>query len=90
MVTSQPAGRRIPFQLWLVSGDALDERDATTVPEKSVASSFAAALVDILVTTRRIVCVATDAKRRNGHAYSIVSAMNKILRRVDSEGGLAE
>jgi hypothetical protein len=27
VVTSQPAGRRIPLRLWLVSGDALGERD---------------------------------------------------------------
>jgi hypothetical protein len=27
VATSQPAGRRIPFRLWLVSGDALGERD---------------------------------------------------------------
>jgi hypothetical protein len=31
MVTSQPAGRRIPLRLWLVSGDALGERDATDI-----------------------------------------------------------
>ena len=33
------AGRRIPLRLWLVSGDALSERDGATVPEKSTPSS---------------------------------------------------
>ena len=31
LVTSQPAGRRIPLRLWLVSGDALGERDDRTI-----------------------------------------------------------
>src|SRR5262249_2618490 len=31
VVTSQPAGRRIPLRLWLVSGDALGERDRTYI-----------------------------------------------------------
>src|SRR5262249_14624882 len=31
VVTSQPAGRRIPLRLWLVSGDALGERDGGTI-----------------------------------------------------------
>jgi hypothetical protein len=40
VVTSQPAGRRIPFRLWLVSGDALDERDATTIGEDASLSNI--------------------------------------------------
>ena len=31
VVTSQPAGRRIALRLWLVSGDALGERDRTHI-----------------------------------------------------------
>jgi hypothetical protein len=38
VVTSQPAGRRIPLRLWLVSGDALGERDGTTIAARKRAS----------------------------------------------------
>jgi hypothetical protein len=31
VVTSQPAGRRVPLRLWLVSGDALGERDGMRI-----------------------------------------------------------
>jgi hypothetical protein len=40
VVTSQPAGRRIPFRLWLVSGDALDERDARKIVTRDPESNF--------------------------------------------------
>jgi hypothetical protein len=37
VVTSQPAGRRIPLRLWLVSGDALGERDGPDIGSLSSA-----------------------------------------------------
>jgi hypothetical protein len=44
VVTSQPAGRRIPFRLWLVSGDALGERDATRIGEDAALSNTCCAI----------------------------------------------
>jgi hypothetical protein len=39
VVTSQPAGRRIPLRLWLVSGDALGERDGMRIGASKRASN---------------------------------------------------
>jgi hypothetical protein len=40
VVTSQPAGRRIPLRLWLVSGDALGERDGAKIGGGKRASTY--------------------------------------------------
>ena len=54
VVTSQPAGRRIPFRLWLVSGDALDERDARKIVTARRVSNFARSPVNSLLTHPRV------------------------------------
>jgi len=50
VVTSHARRRRVPFRLWLVSGDALDERDATTIGAQNAKSTLYRALFIALVT----------------------------------------
>ena len=53
VVTSQPAGRRIPLRLWLVSGDALGEQDGRKIVIGGRMSKISAAMhretVDMLL-----------------------------------------
>jgi hypothetical protein len=62
VVTSQPAGRRIPLRLKLVSGDALGERDDRTIVTDRSLSNFAA-------LTNRTVGKSVD--RRTGRSIVI-------------------
>jgi hypothetical protein len=68
LVTSQPAGRRIPLRLWLVSGDALGERDDRTIVTDRSLSTFAA-------LTNRTVGKSVDGRS----AYDALSAVKPIF-----------
>jgi hypothetical protein len=55
LVTSQRAGRRSRTDLWLVSGDALDARDETTVPQKFARSSKRRSTVHSLLIAAHVI-----------------------------------
>jgi hypothetical protein len=52
VVTNHARRRRIPLRLWLVSGDALDERDTTTIGARNAKSTLRRMLFIALVTAR--------------------------------------
>jgi len=60
VVTSQPRRTPVPLRLWLVSGDALGERDAKTIIlEKRVSKNFGAVPNELSIGCRACIKLCT-------------------------------
>ena len=80
-VTSQARRCRIPLRLWLVSGDALGERDGTTIGGDKHESNSCSAINRNAVYILSIAQCAGRAKRSESHRYSRAIMSTGIVRR---------